>query len=684
MVRSISKSFELEIERLKNKLLSPLIAFGCMGILSHIHTCILQGLRPIEVLPDTMYSVYIERLTDIVSAFIAGPLVERGSEPVELLNLAIASERLLLLAVVGLWLVYHALLLLEQTVKIELIKEDVLLYMDQRKVSHKTQVQVLNQLNEASKLDNVKRSYESWLASGIPVELERLICQELWFPRLQTLGLIDYVFGLLPELKTELVLIVREEILAKHNILFKEGDVPFAAYLVLKGVIHASSYLRDVLAPYFTTDMWVGEKALVSSDRVRTITCLCKTTCMLMKVPANDFRNVLLEYGILGQFEEYCVENLWKGICGRCGTVGDHFANECPLSFEAGYQEVYTLDDTLFDDDDNGEDYMAPTHSEVARRVTVREERLLNDSPIPQERLVKPDLKELLRRLKLKHLAPIFQICGVWGLDDLCDLDPETLERMVEQSKQTYPGLDADVLREQLSQRSALEFKDSLEERAKKVLGTTEQRSQHLIFLSHHKADGGTEASLLRQELELQIKDDISLWIMEAPIFLDSEDLTSLEKLTDHVSNSHNVVLLLTKDVLTRPWILVELATALKFEVPIVPVEIKKPGHSFNFPDAAFYEKMRRGKLLSSGSMAVLQQCHVTLADVERSLRHLFNTISLTYSPHRPALHRKVEVSDILKKCNHRQGLSTKRRTTMRGFDRMTRSTSSFGRAASK
>ncbi len=57
-------------------------------------------------------------------------------------------------------------------------------------------------------------------------------------------------------------------------------------------------------------------------------------------------------------------------------------------------------------------------------------------------------------------------------------------------------------------------------------------RSEHLAFLSHFKVEAGTEAALMRAELEAEIRSDKSRNLGEsfdAPVFLDSEDLDDLQ-----------------------------------------------------------------------------------------------------------------------------------------------------------
>merc|ERR1711953_514564 len=83
--------------------------------------------------------------------------------------------------------------------------------------------------------------------------------------------------------------------------------------------------------------------------------------------------------------------------------------------------------------------------------------------------------------------------------------------------------------------------------------------------------------------------------LLENSVFLDSADLTDLTSLKDKVKNSHNLVLLLTPKVFTRPWCIVEVVTAIKSNVNIVPVEIQRPGLKFQYPDERFYDSLGRG-----------------------------------------------------------------------------------------
>lgn len=173
---------------------------------------------------------------------------------------------------------------------------------------------------------------------------------------------------------------------------------------------------------------------------------------------------------------------------------------------------------------------------------------------------------------------------------------------------------------------------------------------RHLIFLSHYKAEAGTEATLMQEALTRMISEDTAspAFRFRDPIFLDSANLEDLGKLREHVKKSLSLVLLLTPGVLQRPWCLVEIATSLSEGVRIVPVEVQRPGMSFKYPDERFYKDLKSGKFLSNSDVQVLRGEGIGLDEVERSVRHVFKQIALPFSPHKSAVIRQAELSDIL------------------------------------
>ena len=70
-------------------------------------------------------------------------------------------------------------------------------------------------------------------------------------------------------------------------------------------------------------------------------------------------------------------------------------------------------------------------------------------------------------------------------------------------------------------------------------------------------------------------------------VFLDSDDLRSLHKLCGHVKESKCIVLLQTRSVLTRPYCLLELLTAIENRVPIVGVSVTGRDAAYDYAEAA-------------------------------------------------------------------------------------------------
>lgn len=93
-----------------------------------------------------------------------------------------------------------------------------------------------------------------------------------------------------------------------------------------------------------------------------------------------------------------------------------------------------------------------------------------------------------------------------------------------------------------------------------------ELRGEFACFLSHFKAEAAGDARHLKDKLAGKLN---------APVFLDSDDLLDLRELLEIVARSDILLLLQTTNVLTRPWCLLELYTAICNHVPIVAVAVE-------------------------------------------------------------------------------------------------------------
>lgn len=162
----------------------------------------------------------------------------------------------------------------------------------------------------------------------------------------------------------------------------------------------------------------------------------------------------------------------------------------------------------------------------------------------------------------------------------------------------------------------------------------------------------------MAQELERIIRNSPSIpgHNLKHPCFVDSDNLTNLEALEEHVQNSHQLVLLLTPKVLTRPWVLVEIITAFTSGIPIIPVEIQRSDMIFRYPEEAYFERVRQGVEIDQDAAALLMEKGHDMEQMEKALRHVFNQIASPFSPHKATGIRIAEIKDLLRRCTIRGG----------------------------
>ncbi|CAK0899585.1 unnamed protein product [Prorocentrum cordatum] len=172
------------------------------------------------------------------------------------------------------------------------------------------------------------------------------------------------------------------------------------------------------------------------------------------------------------------------------------------------------------------------------------------------------------------------------------------------------------------------------------------------IFISHYKEEAGSDAALIEEGMRRIIKENPAhpAFNLSRPVFLDSNDLQETYHIPSIIRSSHNVVLLLTDNVLTRPWVLIEIVTALRASVPIHLVTIQRPGVGFQFPSADSIERLAAGAGLSSSAQALLRAEGITAEDL-KLLGNAFHRIALPFSPHKSANIREAELLDIMNRC---------------------------------
>ena len=173
-------------------------------------------------------------------------------------------------------------------------------------------------------------------------------------------------------------------------------------------------------------------------------------------------------------------------------------------------------------------------------------------------------------------------------------------------------------------------------------------KKKYSAFLSHYKVEAASDARYMKEVLER---------ILKQPVFLDSDDLKDLRALVDEgICQSDVVVLLQTKGVLTRPWCLVELYSAVKAGIPIVAVNVSG---AFPYDYQLAAEVLNTlasptGKLceLNPGAHAVMTGKDggvEDLMDMQKTLCELIpSLISKSFNPSATARQLNAQVDDIV------------------------------------
>ena len=144
-------------------------------------------------------------------------------------------------------------------------------------------------------------------------------------------------------------------------------------------------------------------------------------------------------------------------------------------------------------------------------------------------------------------------------------------------------------------------------------------------FISHCKKEASMEARYLQMELAKRLG---------KPCFLDSDDLRSLDKLQHHVRESDVVVIVQSASVLSRPYCLLELVTAIDTSIPIVGVSLGSgsASHAYDFEEAVHFLTHLDTSLeaANSGAAEVLRAHGVELIEAAYKLSSTIpKTISL-------------------------------------------------------
>lgn len=123
--------------------------------------------------------------------------------------------------------------------------------------------------------------------------------------------------------------------------------------------------------------------------------------------------------------------------------------------------------------------------------------------------------------------------------------------------------------------------------------GQERPEKKHLLFLSHYKTTGGEAVRifmdkarvLLAESKDPAVRSAVSKFEPKDLIYLDSVNLKDLSRLLNEVGASLNVVLFLTRNCLSRPWVLAELCKAYTSNINLILVKVENTAdHQFAFP----------------------------------------------------------------------------------------------------
>ena len=192
--------------------------------------------------------------------------------------------------------------------------------------------------------------------------------------------------------------------------------------------------------------------------------------------------------------------------------------------------------------------------------------------------------------------------------------------------------------------------------------------NEYAAFLSHYKQEAATDARYMKTRL---------IDMLGAPVFLDSDDLMDLSQLCVHgflctlycfpcnilpedccfygtrrerVARSDVLVLFLTTNLLTRPWCLIEILTALQSNVPIVAVRVAG-NHPYEFDVAQRFLDDFEVELdrKNPGASAVLTREDINPADLGRELRKKIPMIiARDFAPAASANVLEAQLEDIV------------------------------------
>jgi len=586
--------------------------------------------------------------------------VEVEWTPQELIAILIGIQRATIFVLVSAWITWRMMCVSAREASDRVAREMVVGYLKHHRVSTGIQLKVFQTLNEATMVRRQQEHFNRLAVSAFPPQLRQTVCYELWSQRLMTMDIILEIANWEGSFIKELTLAVHEQVIPSKVILFSVGEPSDAAYLLLRGALVVTYHEFEEGVPDFSPGMWVGEKGLVNPRLRRSQTIVCKVLSQLMSVPSEAFHRLLGQFELKDRFTRLLNERLWLGLCGRCGALGDHYSSSCPMLKSGVARQFIAANNPAsgapsISRRNSSPEFSSGWLSQLKHRIFRSQSMAVTYSSESERSVSSSELQHFLLQHNCGHL---FKHMGRHGILSLSDLNLSAIEAF-----RADPEVQLTQAEEKILSETAVDkFRRRMRNATSKFLENSEA-SHHFVFISHYKAEAGTTASLMQDMLSRMLRDNSSTnlenltdvcSIMEAPVFLDSEDLKDLSDLKRHVTRSHNIVLLLTQGVLKRPWCLLEIVTAHRSGAHVLPVKVEEPGCSFDFPDEAFYERLLSGQVLDRSCMRFLQSEGIDAEELAKVLKLVFQRIAVPFSPHKTANIRSAELGDLLKECTLR------------------------------
>eukprot|EP01047_Picozoa_sp_COSAG01_P042484 COSAG01_NODE_3712_length_5770_cov_3.343502_2_plen_762_part_00 len=162
-------------------------------------------------------------------------------------------------------------------------------------------------------------------------------------------------------------------------------------------------------------------------------------------------------------------------------------------------------------------------------------------------------------------------------------------------------------------------------------------------FLSHNKAEAAAEARLAKDHLGR---------VLQAEVYLDSDNLLDLRQLLEGVRQSDVLVLFQTRNLLSRPWVILEIYTAITQQIPIVTVRVQGLGAApYDFDDAQRFLDDFEAELerRNPGAGKMITDNGFDLSEVGDELRRVVpSIISKDYSPSASENVLHAQVQDLV------------------------------------